>query len=75
MIEQETLSLKQELVTILQDIIKTIEDTPEQDISKEKMRLLIEDGIGYSVTNDQFRLWAVKKLPFNKSESNDSGKN
>ena len=60
MIEQETISLKQELVTFLQNIIKAIQDTPEQDISKEKMRLLIDDGIGYSVTNDQFRLWAVK---------------
>ena len=73
--EQETLTVKQELLDFLQEVIKTIQNISDQEISKQQIRLLVDNGIGYAVNDNRFRLWVVKKIHDEKSDKNDSKNN
>ena len=60
MSEQEEQSIKQELLELMQNSMKSVELLSDEEIVRRQTKFNLETGIGYLVTNEQFHLWIVK---------------
>ena len=56
----EEQSDRQELLVLLQESIKYIEQHPDEDILRHQTKFNVENGTGYMVTNKKFHLWFIK---------------
>ena len=60
MSNQQTMTSKEELLEVLQDLIKNIESINDSEIEKRDTKLNVEKGTGYYLSNNHFHLWLVK---------------
>lgn len=61
MSEQQQLTNKEELLAILQESIKYVQNISDEEILKKKTTLNTDKGMGYLLSNEQFHIWVVKK--------------
>lgn len=59
MSEQEQLSIKDELLNLMEKSVEHIKTIPDEQIEKRFTKLNTENGFGYYVSDKKVHLWIV----------------
>lgn len=59
MSEQKQLTIKDELLNLMEKSIEHIKTIPDEQIEKRFTKLNTENGIGYYVSDNKVHLWIV----------------